>query len=75
MFTGSKWRSCMDREKFKVGDLVEMAKPVEYSIPDHDVGLVTQVAEAYGVDQALRVSFCSDGKEVWVAGYRLKKIG
>lgn len=60
-------------QKFKVGDLVEMTKPVEYSLPDHDIGLVMQVIESVP-NQALRVTFCSDGKEVWVAGYRLKKI-
>jgi hypothetical protein len=61
-------------QKFKVGDLVEMTKPVDYSLPDHDIGLILQVIESVP-NQALRVGFCSDGKEVWVAGYRLKKIG
>ena len=64
----------MRLQKFKVGDLVEMTKPVEYSLPDRDIGLVLQVLEPVP-NQAIRVSFCSDGKEVWVAGYRLKKIG
>ena len=63
----------MRLQKFKVGDLVEMTKPVEYSLPDRDIGIVLQVIEQIP-NQALRIAFCSDGKEVWVTGYRLKKI-
>ena len=61
-------------QKFKVGDLVEIMTPVEYSAPDQDIGLVTQIIESVP-NQALRVSFCSDGKELWLGAYRLKKKG
>ena len=62
----------MRLEKFKVGDLAEMMTPVEYSLPDRQIGLVIQVIESVP-NQALRVGLCT-GTEVWVAGYRLKKL-
>jgi hypothetical protein len=63
----------MTLQKFNVGDLVEMTMPVEYSLPDHDIGLILEIIESVP-NQALRVAFCPDGRELWVAGYRLKKI-
>tara|TARA_Y100001934_G_C12046215_1_gene628512 strand:- start:58 stop:249 length:192 start_codon:yes stop_codon:yes gene_type:complete len=63
----------MRLQKFKVGDLVEMTKPVEYSLPDREVGLVLQVIESVP-NQALQIGLCS-GIKVWVAGYRLRKLG
>tara|TARA_Y100001938_G_scaffold146508_1_gene225496 strand:- start:712 stop:903 length:192 start_codon:yes stop_codon:yes gene_type:complete len=63
----------MRLQKFKVGDLVEMTKPVEYSLPDRDVGVVLQVIESVP-NQALHVGMC-DGQKIWVAGYRLRKLG
>jgi len=72
--TGSKWRRFKMSEIFCVGDLVQMAKPVEFSLPDYDIGVVLKVVEAKP-DQAVRVGFCSDSQAHWVAAYRLKKIG
>ncbi len=63
----------MRLQKFKVGDLVELQRPVEYSLPDKEVGLVIKIIESVP-NQALQVGLCS-GIKVWVAGYRLKKIG
>tara|TARA_R100000808_G_C2155279_1_gene167323 strand:+ start:4483 stop:4671 length:189 start_codon:yes stop_codon:yes gene_type:complete len=60
-------------QRFSVGDLVELRTPVEYSLPDVEIGIVVQVIESEP-NQALRVGLCS-GVKVWVVAYRLKKIG